>query len=140
MPTPLKSKLFAAASAYGPLQALLGTSPFRWSEQLVQGTEFPAITVFIVSNPRVYAVTGRMATSWARVQFTIFGSGNDSTNADAVAQALFSFLDNVNFAGLPTYPANPNNIVGDRDAGIAATQPATYQRIVDAMIFNNELL
>lgn len=140
MPTPLKTKLFSAAAAYAPLQALLGTSPFRWSEQLVQGTAFPAVIVFIVSNPRVYAVTGRMASSWVRVQFTIFGGGNDSTNADAVAQALLSFLDSTNFAGLPAYPANPNTVVGDRDGGIAATQPATYQRMIDAMIFNNELL
>ena len=94
--------------------------------------------MFQVSNPRVYVATGRMATSFVRVQFTVYGTGNDSTNADAVAEALASFLDNFNAAGLPNSPANANDIVGDRDMGIAQTQPLTYMRVIDAMIFNSE--
>lgn len=137
--TQLKAKIWSAASAYAPLTALLGASPFRlYDVQLPQSATFPAITMFQVSNPRVYVATGRMATSFVRVQFTVYGTGNDSTNADAVAEALASFLDNFNAAGLPNSPANANDIVGDRDMGIAQTQPLTYMRVIDAMIFNSE--
>jgi hypothetical protein len=136
----LKAKLFTAASANAGLQALLGTNPFRWYDsQLNQSSAFPAVVVFIVSNPRDYVITGQMSTSWARVQFTVYGTGNDSQNADAVVNALQAFLLGFNAYGLNP-PANANTIVGDRDFGIAATQPLTYQRVLDVMILNDELV
>lgn len=140
----LKAKLYTAAAVWPALTALLGSPPAWYDVQLPQAPQppanFPCIVAFLVSNPRVYVVTGRMATSFVRVQFTIYGTGNDSTEADAVAQALFSFLDNFNAVGLPNSPANSNDVVGDRDFGIAATQPLTYMRVIDAMIFNSELV
>ena len=137
----LKVKLFAAASANAGLQALLGTNPFRWTDiQLPQQSAFPAVTVNIISNPRMYATTGRMQTSITRVQFSIFGAGPDSTNADAVAAALLAFLDGFNAAGMSGLPANSNQVVGDRDAGFVQTAPMTYLRIIDCVIFQNETL
>lgn len=139
----LKAKLIAAMNAYTPLTDLIGSPASAWDTQLPQFPQppnlFPAIVLFQVSNPPTYIVTGRMSTSFARIQFTIYGTGNDSTNADAVAQALYSFLDNFNAAGIANAPANPSTVVMDRDAGIAQTQPLTYQRIIDASIFNNDL-
>lgn len=135
----LKAKLFAAASANTELQALLGTSPFRWYDtQLVQSTAFPAVVVFIVSNPPDYVVTGRMSTSWARVQLTVYGTGNDSENASAVVAALKDFLATFNAIGVDNLPVYPNRIVNDRDGGIAQTQPLTYTRTLDVMILNDE--
>jgi hypothetical protein len=139
----LKVKLYSAASVNAGLQALLGTSPFNWyDEQLPQNVAeaFPAITVLIVSDPRRYVMTGRLATSWSRVQFTIYGAGSDSANADAVAEALANFLDGFNAAGKSGLPANANYIVGDRDGGIAQTDPITYLRLIDALVYNNELV
>lgn len=97
------------------------------------------MVVFQVSNPKTYNVIGPMATSFARMQFTIYGTGNDSTNADAVAEALFSFLTGFNAAGLETSTGNANYVVNDRDAGIAQTQPLTYMRVIDVQIFNSDL-
>jgi hypothetical protein len=134
----LKVKLFNSASANAGLQALLGTGPFNWyDEQLPQNAKvtFPAVTAMIASNPRRYVANGRLGGSWARVQFTIYGSGSDSTNAEAVADALFSFLDGFNSG---PQAGNPNYIVGDRDGGIAQTDPLTYLRLIDALVWNNE--
>ena len=142
MGTPLKIKLFNAAASNAGLQALLGTSPFRWYDtQLPQTATFPCVVVFQVSDPRNYEVRGQMSTSWSRLQFTVFGTGNDSTNASAVVDALLAFL-----RGFFAYNAGANatqaanNVVSDRDGGIAQTQPLTYQRFVDAMILNDESL
>lgn len=135
----LKAKLFAAASEDAGLQALLGTSPFRWFDtQLPQQAEFPAVVAFIVSNPADYVITGRMSTSWARVQLTVYGTGNDSENASLVVNALQDFLATFNAIGVPELPVYPNRIVGDRDGGVAQTQPLTYQRFVDVQILNDE--
>lgn len=142
MPSSIKEKLFAAASVDTGLKALLqaGTmAPFRWWDQQVQQKYgFPAVSVMIVSNPRTYAVTGQLPTSFARVQFTIYGTGNDSSNANAVANALSNFLASFCAYGFgASVPAHANNIVSDRDFGIAETQPQTYMRIIDASIFDN---
>lgn len=138
--------MFAAASQDAGLQALLlNGSVFQWAdEQLPQGwniTTKSALAVFVVSNPRDYVVGGRMATSFARVQFTVFGHGNDSSNADAVVAALLSFLDGFNASqagGTSPGYATPNYVVNDRDSGFVETDPMTYQRIIDVRIFSND--
>jgi hypothetical protein len=142
MSTTLKSRLRTSAAADAGLQALLGTAPFRmYDVQLVQGSAFPAVTYQLISNPRVYALTGRMPTSWVRMQFNIYGSGTDSSNADAVQRALQTFLSTwASGDGVAGRSACPNFIVGDRDFGVAQTQPLTFMRIVDVMIFNNDSL
>lgn len=141
--TSLKAKLFAAALLNPSLVYLLGGgSPLvlRWFDlQLPQaaGTGFPAVVMKQVSDPQVYVGSGRLPTSWARMQFTVYGTGNDSQNADAIVQALSSFLDTFNGDGVTGRQASPNNIISDIDMGIAATQPLTYMRVVDARIFWN---
>ncbi len=145
MPSSLKAKLFAAASLNAGLVALLGSgSPLvmRWfDQQLPQSyATFPAVVVQQIANPSDYAVTGRLPTSWSRMQFTVYGSGADSENANAVVVALAGFLDTFNSIGITGLVAYPNLIVGDRDFGVANTQPLTYVRVIDARIFSNSNL
>ena len=139
----LKARIFAAASQDAGLQALLGTSPFRlYDTQLDEGalkaSGGACAVVMIVSNPRDYTVLGRTAKSLVRVQIAVFGTGNDSENASAVVTAFENFFATFDAIDIPNLPAYPNLIVGDRDAGIAQTDPLTYQRIVDVLIFNKE--
>lgn len=144
MSTSLKARLYAAALVDAGLLALLASgSPavLRWyDQQLPQGATFPAMVVQQISNPRTYVTTGRMPTGFSRMQFRIFGTGNDSQNASAVVAALANFLDGFNGSGIAGLAQYSNIIVADRDAGLANTQPLTFQRIVDAMIFSNDNL
>ncbi len=137
----LKAKLFTSASADAGLRGLLLNGPtFQWGDvQLPQQWDLAnhsAVTVFLVSNPKDYTAAGPMFTSWTRVQFTIFGHGNDSENANAVADALFAWLRTI---ATLTLDGTPNNyVVADRDFGIAHTQPLTYQRIIDVQMLVDE--
>lgn len=135
----LKAKLFAAASASTALQALLGTSPFRWYDtQLPQAASFPAVVANQISAPRDYVLGGRMSTYRARMQLTVYGTGNDSENASAVVAAITGFIQTFNAIGVPNLPVYPNRVLGDKDGGIAQTQPLTYQRFLDVEIWNDE--
>ena len=138
--TSLKARIFASASANAGLQALLGTNPFQWGDmqepQPWNLSTLSAVIAFLVSNPKDYIAPGPMHTSSARMQLTIFGNGNDSQNADAVAQAIFAWLPTLDLTGIPNQAAN--FVVGDKDAGIAQTQPLTYQRIIDVMIYYSD--
>lgn len=141
MSTSLKAKIFAAASVDAGLTALLGTNPFPlYDTQLPQGARFPAIVSQMISNPRDYAFTGILPTGWTRMQYRVYGTGNDSQNADAVVNAMQDFFGSLNLTGIPGNVAYPNFIEGDRDFGKADTQPLTYMRIVDVRIFSNSTL
>jgi hypothetical protein len=140
--TSLKAKLFAAAlQNAGLVYYLGGGSPLllRWfDDQLPQySPKFPAVVVKQITNPQMYATSGRLPTAWARMQFDVYGSGTDSQNADAVVQALTAFLDTFNGDGITGRTQSPNYVISDRDDGIAQTQPLTYKRIVDVRIFWN---
>lgn len=135
----LKAKLFTQASVFPALTALLGTNPFRWfDEQLPQSATFPAIVVFLIDDPSDYVIGGEMSTSWQMLQFTVYGTGNDSVNASLVVAALKSFLRVFNAYSSRPLPAYANRVTGNRDGGIADTQPLTYQRFVTAKILNDE--
>jgi hypothetical protein len=139
--TSLKARLFSAAQADAGLAALLyDGQTFHWYDQrLPQPAQFPAVVAAIASNPATYAVTGKLPTSTTRVQFTVYGTGNDSENANAVVTALQNFLAGFwQGVGIQNLPAYSNIIVADRDFGVAETQPLTYLRIVDAQIFWND--
>jgi hypothetical protein len=144
MSTSLKARLYFAATQNAGLSALLlSGSPgvFRWfDQQLVQSSGFPAIVVSQVSNPRTYGVSGRLPTSSQRMQFSVYGAGNDSQNADLVVNALTSFLDGFAGGGIAGLSQQSNLIVGDRDFGIANTNPLTYLRVVDVLIFSNDTI
>ncbi len=137
----LKARIYAAASVDAGLIALLGSAPFRlWDQQLQQGSGFPAVVMEMVSNPREYVASGTLPTGWTRMQFRVYGSGNNSENANDVVDALDAFLRTLNLTGLPNSPAFPNLIVGDHDFGIASTQPFTYMRLLDVKLFVNDQL
>jgi hypothetical protein len=99
---------------------------------------FPAVVANQVSRPRMYVTNGRLSTSFATMQLTVYGSGNDSENASAVVAALEDFFKVFNATAVASAPAFPNRILRDKDGGIAQTQPLTYQRFVDVEIFNDE--
>jgi hypothetical protein len=140
----LKTKLHDAALWDAGLRHLLMTSSpgvFRWFDtRLPQGVTFPAVVVQVVSNPRSYVLGGKLPTSFARVQFGVYGAGADSANADVVVNAIGAFLPTFNAIGIPGLAVYPNMIVGDRDGGIAQTQPMSYIRLLDVMIFDNDLV
>lgn len=132
----LETKLLSQASAYAPLTALLGTSPFRWySTQLQQTAGFPAVVVLEVSNPSSYNITERTTRSWARIQFTVWGTGR--TEVIGVVNALTSFLDQFNGCGITGLKGNPTIIIAQRAGLFPQSQPPKYTEIVEAMIFND---
>lgn len=141
----LKAAMFAAAASYPPLQTALGTAPFNWfDDQLPPGATFPAVTVRQISRPGVYVATGQMPVDWTRFQVNCYGSGGqgqgaDSESANDLVNAVRAFFLQWNSTGLPgTRPYNQNQVVGDRDFGIAPTQPLTYLRVLDVRVFANE--
>jgi hypothetical protein len=147
--TSLKAKFFAQASAFPALQALLGTNPFGcWDGQLDQNAlagGFAAIVMEQSIRTPMYAFLGQLPTDFTRLQLRIYGAvtgpqqGADSQSCDAVVGALQEFLPTFNATGitLPDGVAYPNRIVGDRDFGIADTQPRTFMRLVDVAVFAN---
>ena len=136
----LKAKLYASASANAGLRALLlDGSTFQWGDtQLPQQwnlTTKSAVVAFTVSDVPDYIALGPMNTGWSRVQLTVFGHGNDSENATVVVNAIASWLLTLFLTQTPQQAAN--FIVGNRDGGLADTQPLTYQRFVDIMVFSD---
>lgn len=136
MATPLKDKLRTAAAANAGLQALLGTSPFRWwNLQLNQNSAYPAIVAQIISDPQNYAFTGMLPTSFTRVQFTLWDT--DSERLEALQAALYAFLAGFSGTGITGLVAQPNFVMNSRDGMYAQTQPVRFLRIIDAKVFNN---
>jgi hypothetical protein len=139
MPTPLKDKLYAAALATPALTAFLGTSPMRWSPtQYVQGQAAPAVSVKVISAPKQYSYTARMATNRQRVQFTIWSKSPEE--AEQIEMALLSFLDTFSASGITSGQLSPNQVVNTRDGFYPQAQPPFYWRVVDAQIFNNDAI
>jgi len=135
MGTPLILKLITAASSYAPLSGV-GISSYPKP----QNAPLPWIVLQTISNPQKYTNNSRIATSWARIQATIFGGGVDQSACDAVETAWASFLDQFIGDGDGPREIAPNTIVNSRDGGIVSTQPMTFQRFVDAMIRNDETI
>src|SRR6266702_4637443 len=137
----IEAKLRNAALAYAPLAALLGNTAqsFRWYEtQLVEGSAFPAVVVMLISNARDYAFQRRMATSFSRVQFTIWDT--DPTRASQIEETLVEFLDQFNAYGISGLSQNANFVLNSRSTIYPDTQPPNYQRIIDAKLFDNQLI
>jgi hypothetical protein len=147
----LKQKLFSQASVFAPLQALLGTNPFNWyDEQLDMNALASGKAAIVVRQlPRrpMWANLGQLPTSFTRVQFTIYGgvpdinAGADSQNCDAVVTAMQAFMPTFNATGIVSVPARGNQLVLDMDGGLtddAETQPRTFKRILDYIIFSND--
>ena len=148
MATTLKAKLFAQASAFPALQALLGTNPFSWwDDQLGPGAlanGYAAVVVKQVSRRPMWANLGQLPTSFNRIQFTVYGAvpdpnaGADSQSCDDVVGALQEFMPTFNATGITTVAARGNVLLNDRDGGLADTLPRTYQRFVDYSVFSDD--
>jgi hypothetical protein len=134
----LESKLKAAAYAYAPLTALIGTGPYGWMDTQLSNAAaatFPAVVVFQVSNPKIRGFGGVSPTSWKRMQFTIWGISG--VQARAVEAVMYGFLAQFNGYGIANLPANASAVIDVRSGLYAETQPPKYLRIMDAMIFDN---
>lgn len=140
MATPFKTRMRTAALANAGLAALISSN--WYDTQLPQAATFPAVVMQQITGPRMYSNVGRLATFWGRFQFTIWGGRYDAgaQARDNVFQALMNFLDSTPFDGVAGRTQSPNFIVGDRDALYPQTDGPIYQKIVDAMIFQNETL
>jgi hypothetical protein len=139
MSTPLEVKLRSQASVFPSLLAILGTIPFRWyRDQLQQGSVYPAIVVQLISDPKSYVLTGRMPTSWARVQFTIWDT--DPERIPTTESALLDFFDVFNGVGPGNLPSYPVEVVNTRETTVPNPEPKRFTRMLDAMIFSNDTL
>ena len=138
MATTLLAKLRTAAALDATLGPLLGPTPFRWyDQQLNEGTSFPAVAAFVVSTVPQYATNARCITARYRVQFNVFDP--NPQKARQVATAIAAFLDSFNaFSSGSPVTQQPNQVVNQRDGGVAQTQPLTAMQIIDAHIWNNE--
>ena len=143
MSTTLEAKLQTALQAYTPVTSLLAVrsdgKAAIFDMQEYQGTAFPAMTIVVVSALDQYSTTAVLITARYRVQFTIWAT--DAQTARAVEQTLRTFLTTFNaYNSGDTSPIQRNQVVNRRQGGQAQTQPVTFWRIVDAMIWNNETL
>lgn len=134
----LLAKLRTAAAVNATLQALLGTAPFRWyDQQLVQGTAFPAVAAFVVSQVPDYSMTSLLISRLYRLQINVYDP--DPEVARGVASAIVNFFPGFNAYSATTPTANrPNRVVNIRDGGIVNTDPLTAKQLIDVMVWNNE--
>lgn len=145
----LEQKIRVAAAADPTLLSLLcsgPSKPFRWCTQghLIQGIATPAVVTQLISNPSMNVAAGRMPTSWARVQFTIW-AGQYTAGAQAaedVAAALKAFLNTLNLDSVDVASdvACANYVANERDTLYPQTDTPVYQKIIDAMIWSNDTL
>lgn len=143
MATPVKDRIRTAAINTAALTALLGTNPFRWFDrQLYKGATLPAVVVQSISDPRTYALAGRLPTSFSRYQFTIWADNNAAGVAalSSIESALTNFLETLDLVGIPGQICYSNRIVAARDAMYPTPEPGKPQRVIDAMIFANDSL
>jgi len=142
MASTLEVKLRASAIATPALTSLLGGTGnnFRWFDMRApQGSAFPLVEVLVISNIPSYSTIQRLATTLSRVQFTVWDTLAE--NARTVELAIQGWLDTANFMNTTgTNQRQANWIANRRQGANPNTEPLTFFRIVDAMIFNNELL
>src|SRR5262249_4173982 len=141
MATPLQDRLLAAAEADAGLVALLGSSPFRWFyDSLPQGSTFPAVVAQQISSSNTYVLNSRLATSYTRFQFMIWGGKYAAGAAarEAVTEALKNFLDGFSGAGIAGLTQQSNYVVLERDFLFVQSDTPIYQKIIDCQIFTDE--
>lgn len=142
----LEARIRNAAQQDVILAGLLTSgSVFRWCTQdnLIQGLTAgnkPAVVTKLISNPSMNVAAGRMPTSWARVQFTIWG-GQYTAGAQAaedVGAALKAFLNTLNLSAGNNTISQPNYVANERGMNFPATDTPIYQKIIDGMIWSND--
>jgi hypothetical protein len=144
--TALEAKLRTSAMANAALLSLLGTgSPvyFRWFDtQLPEGSTLPAVVALLIADSTTYSATARMATSFARVQLTVWGGQGSAgaASADTVRDAILSWLDSMNLIGISGLVSYPNFVLMDRRGVFPRTDGPIYQRVLDVNVFSNDTL
>lgn len=137
--TTIEAKLRTAAAAFPALTVYIGTSPMRWYDtQLDQGSEYPAVTVRQISNPKMYSYSARMGLSQYRIQFTVWDT--DAERGRSVQAEIEAMLDTFNAIGQPGLSQYPCRVVNALGGMYPQSEPPVFQRIVDAMIWNNDSL
>jgi hypothetical protein len=141
MASTLEAKIQAGVQAFGPLVAILAARPDGaaaiYELQEYQGTGFPSMTFFLVSTVTPYGNAFRSHIVQSRVQFTIWDTNPE--RGRAVETQLMAFLDQFNaYNATPANVQRPNTVVMRRQGGNPQTQPLTFWRMLDAMIWNNE--
>jgi|SRR5215831_12435364 len=141
-----ESKIIALASQDPALQALLTrssfrmTAPFRMSDtQRIVGSDFPSVTLQMISDIKSYTFEGRNNLALYRIQFVIWGgpfaAGNQS--ASDVRDALIAFLDG--FSGVQG-GQKPTRVVFDERALFSRSDGPIWQRVLDALIYIDDSL
>lgn len=137
-------KLRTLAAADASLQAIFGTSPFRWwDSQLVQGSAFPSCVVRRISTVRMYQLEGLNQMSQPRFQFDI--RHPDPETARAAAKAVIAWLSTIDLAsnaqfGSPqtTPPQFPCYLLNERTGMDYQLQPPIFVESLDVRVFNLE--
>lgn len=141
MSTTLEAKIQSGVQAYSPLASLLARrsdgAAAAFELQEYQGSEFPALVFFLVSSAPAYGAAFRSHIVNSRVQFTIWDT--DPERARSVETQLMAWLDQFNaMSAVARTSQQPTQVVMRRTGGNPQTQPITFWRTLDAMIFNNE--
>lgn len=151
----LEARIRNAAAQNTTLVSLLkktspDNAPFRWCTQgwLIQGVAkpdknspwLPTVVTQLISNPSTYVAGGRLPTSWARVQFTIFG-GQHTAGAQAcedVGAALKAFFATLHLSAVNPNVAQANYAINERSVNFFHTDTPVFQKIIDAMIWSDD--
>lgn len=139
-----ESKLRLLASSDTALQAIFGTSPFRWFDTgLVQRQAFPSVVVRRVSTIRRYTHDGLNQMSQPRFQIEI--RHPDSETARVAAKAVITFLgtadlaSNAQFGSPVTTPRQyPSFLLNQMTRTDFQMAPPVWVEVLDVRMFNLE--
>lgn len=136
-----EAKLRTLAAANAGLQAIFGTTPFRFFDtQLPQNQVYPSAVVWRVSTIIDYRMTsGYNKFTQPRLQIDI--RHPDPEQARAAAAAVIAFLGTVNLAvvgGSVTSPQAPCFVLNQRTGLDEALQPPVSIQTLDVRVFNLE--
>lgn len=145
----LEARIRTAASQDAALVSLLTAgASFRWccNGWLIQGLlpitpgAKPVVVTQLISNNAMYVAGGRIPTSWARVQFLIYG-GQYTAGAQAaedVGAALKAFLDTLHLSTTNPDVAQANYVTNERAMLFPHTDSPIYQKVIDGMIWSDD--
>lgn len=142
----LEERVRTAAANYPPLASLIGTgSPvqLRWYDTtIVQGVGYPAVVAFTVTNPPSYVFAARLPTSFALMQFTIWGgkSAAGVAAAESVSQAMLDFFDQLDLVGCGRAIQQNHQVIANRRAVFVQTDTPIFQRVLEVRVFSNDSL
>lgn len=136
----LEARIRAAAAAYAPLATLIGSgSPLilRWNDrQLAQGSAYPAVVALTITNPPTYVFTGRVTSSFALIQYIVWGGVGAAgvQAAEDVTAALISFFDQLDLQGNGRAQQQQNMVIANREAAYTQGTTLIYQRVLEVRV------